>query len=149
MKRSIAVALVGGISLLAVVSIASASHAMKPMTVKFSAALNTGQEVPRPTGTTGGSGHFSATLSGMKLTWTLTYAHLSGPALQAHIHSGSKGQSGPVLIPLCPPCTSPKSGSVTLTAKEIADMEAGKDYVNVHTAKNPNGEIRGQITHSM
>jgi hypothetical protein len=51
-----------------------------------------------------------------------------------------------VLVPLCGPCTSPVSGTATLTQDEINDLEAGQTYVNVHTAKNPNGEIRGQIT---
>ena len=34
----------------------------------------------------------------------------------------------------------------TLTADQVKDLLAGKQYVNVHTAKNPGGEIRGQIT---
>jgi len=41
--------------------------------------------------------------------------------------------------------TSPASGKATLTAPQIADLEAGKWYVNVHTAANPGGEIRGQV----
>lgn len=36
--------------------------------------------------------------------------------------------------------------TATVTQAQITEMVAGKDYVNVHTAKNPNGEIRGQIT---
>ncbi|MGN6102228.1 MAG: CHRD domain-containing protein [Devosia sp.] len=36
-------------------------------------------------------------------------------------------------------------GHATLTAAQVADLEAGKWYFNVHTAKNPNGEIRGQV----
>ena len=150
MKRVIAVALLCISSVLVMVSLASASHAKKPARMKFSAALNIGREVPHPTGTkVGASGHFSATLSGTTLKWTLTFTHLSGPATASHIHSGLKGKSGPVLIALCGPCTSPKSGSATVTTAQIADMVAGTDYLNVHTTKNPNGEIRGQVTHSM
>jgi hypothetical protein len=33
-----------------------------------------------------------------------------------------------------------------LTADEVKDLLAGMDYPNVHTAKNPGGEIRGQVT---
>ncbi len=59
---------------------------------------------------------------------------------------GIRGKIGPVLITLCGPCTSPVSGTSTVTAAEIKDLRARSMYVNVHTAKNPNGEIRGQIT---
>ena len=38
------------------------------------------------------------------------------------------------------------SGTAVLTADQVKDLLAGKDYTNVHTAKNPGGEIRGQIT---
>jgi hypothetical protein len=120
-----------------------------PTTVKFSAALNIGQEVPHPKGTkAGASGRFTATLTGTTLKWTLTFSHLSGPATAAHIHMGARGVSGPVIIPLCGPCNSPVSGTATPTAAQIAAMKAGKTYANVHTAKNPGGEIRGQVTHA-
>ena len=76
--------------------------------MKFSAALNIGQEVPHPKGTkVGASGRYNATLTGTTLTWTLTFAHLSGPATAAHIHMGLRGKAGAVLVPLCGPCTSP------------------------------------------
>ena len=54
--------------------------------------------------------------------------------------------AGPVTVPLCSPCTSPVSGTAVLTADQVKDLLARKDYANVHTAKNPAGEIRGQIT---
>jgi hypothetical protein len=149
MKKFVTVVLMCISSVLVVASFASATHAKKPTTQKFSAALNVGQEVPHPKGTkVGASGRFTATLTGTSLKWTLTFAHLSGPATAAHIHSGLRGKSGPVLQPLCGPCTSPATGSVVLTDSQVADLVAGKDYANVHTTKNPNGEIRGQITHS-
>jgi hypothetical protein len=127
-----------------------ASGAKKPLPVKFTAALNIGQEVPHPKGTkAGASGHFAATLTGTTLKWTLTFGHLSGPAMAAHVHTGARGVSGPVIIPLCGPCHSPLSGSATPTAVQIAALKAGKTYVNVHTAKNPGGEVRGQVTRAM
>ena len=55
-----------------------------------------------------------------------------------------------MLVPLCPSstsksCKSPLKGSATLTAAQIKTLNAGGLYVNVHTKKNANGEIRGQI----
>jgi len=116
----------------------------KPTT--FTAALNVGQEIPHPKGTkAGAAGKFAATLTGSTLKWRLTFTHLSGAAAAAHIHAGKKGKSGAVLVPLCGPCSSPASGAATLTAAQRSALASGATYVNVHTAKNPNGEIRGQI----
>ena len=148
MKKLTVVALVGVVSVLGAVSLASAGTAIKPP-MKFTAALNAGQEIPHAKGMmNGASGRFTATVTGTTMKWNLTFAHLSGAAAAAHIHSGVRGTSGPVLVPLCGPCTSGVSGSMAVTSAQIAAMTAGKDYVNVHTAKNPGGEIRGQITHT-
>jgi hypothetical protein len=136
---------IAAIGVLASAALATGGTVKK--SVKFGAALNIGQEVPHPKGTkAGASGHFSATLDGTTLKWSLTFAHLSGPATASHIHSGARGKSGNVLVALCGPCTSPASGTATVTADQVASMKSGGTYVNVHTAKNPNGEIRGQIT---
>src|SRR5262249_47222945 len=69
----------------AVVALTSATLASgvkpPPRPVKFSAALNVGQERPHPKGTkVGAAGRFTATLTGTTLHWRLTFAHLSGPA---------------------------------------------------------------------
>ena len=44
------------------------------------------------------------------------------------------------------PTSSPVEGSATLTDAQAADLMAGKYYINIHTAANPGGEIRGQVT---
>jgi hypothetical protein len=145
MRKLLIAALITAVSVLTVATLASSQTKMT--TLKFGAALNIGQEVPHPKGTkAGASGHFDATLSGTSLKWSLTFAHLSGPATAAHIHKGARGVSGPVLIALCGPCKSPVSGTATVTAAQLKLMKSGGTYVNVHTAKNPNGEIRGQVT---
>jgi hypothetical protein len=119
--------------------LALAAGSAKPAPKKFTAALNVGQETGVvKSAQRGASGHFTATLSGTTLTYTLTFTQLSGPAAR-HI-------SANVLVGLCVPCTSPRSSTATLTQDQINDLTAGKTYVNVHTTKNPNGEIRGQIT---
>ena len=65
----------------------------------------------------------------------------------AHIHQGAKGQNGPVIIPLT------KSGDTytvpagaKLNDAQIKAFKEGSLYVNVHTAKNKGGEVRGQLT---
>jgi hypothetical protein len=116
----------------------------------LAATLNVAQETPAATGAkSDASGKFTGTLTGTKLKWTLTYAHLTGPATAAHIHGGKKGVAGPVLIALCGPCRSGVSGQSNLTPAQAKQLRNGGTYVNVHTAKNPGGEIRGQIKMTM
>lgn len=120
-------------------------------TYKFTARLTAGAEVPKPTGApAGATGRFLVTTvepkaGKVKLAWKLTFAHLSGKAMQAHIHLGKKGTSGNVLVALCAPCRSGQTGKAVIARSVENALEAGKTYVNVHTAKNPAGEIRGQI----
>jgi CHRD domain-containing protein len=119
-----------------------------PSPKKYSAALNVGQEVGVvKSAKRGASGRFTATLSGTTLTYTLTFTHLSGAANAAHIHGpAARKVNAAVMVGLCGPCTSPVHGTATVTQAQIDQLNAGKTYVNVHTTKNPGGEIRGQIT---
>jgi hypothetical protein len=113
----------------------------------WSATLTAGQEIPKQAvKVPAAKGAFHATLSGKTLSWTLTFSHLSGRALQAHIHLGAMGKSGNVLVPLCAPCKSGMTGKAKLTSAMIKDVGKHLLYVNVHTAKNPAGEIRGQVS---
>ncbi len=80
------------------------------------------------------------------LKWKLTYSRVSGKATAAHIHLGKRGVAGNVIVPLCASnCHSGMTGTATISEKVVAQLEAGKTYVNVHTGKNPAGEIRGQV----
>ena len=70
------------------------------------------------------------------------------PATAAHIHAGSVGKNGPVIIPLTK--TGENDWSVQAGARlndeQIKSYKAGDLYVNVHSKTNPGGEIRAQIT---
>lgn len=110
---------------------------------KYEATLTTSQEVPPKT--TAGSGMATMTLDGDKLTYDVTYKDLTGPATAAHIHGpADPGANAGVMVPFANPA-SPIKGTVNLTPAQVEALKAGKEYVNVHTAQNPGGEIRGQI----
>jgi hypothetical protein len=112
----------------------------------WTAALSSGQEVPKQVVKDAAAhGLFKATLSGKTLKWKLTFAKLTGPATAAHIHMAAKGKPGDVVLPLCAPCKSGVTGMAPLTPAELSAFKKHLLYVNVHTAKNPNGEIRGQL----
>ena len=144
MKKVIALAAVVAVTALTLtaVSIAGTSTMMG-----VSANLTAGQEVPaQAVKDTRATGKFVGTLSGKKLTWVLTFSHLTGAATAAHIHIGAMGKAGNVLKALCAPCKSGVHGTTTLSAMARTQLSTHKLYVNVHTAKNPNGEIRGQLS---
>ena len=114
-------------------------------------AMRASQERPKPKGKLGRArGTFTATItrsgaSGV-IVWRLTFGKLTGRAVAAHIHSGVRGKSGPVIVPLCAPCRSGARGRATVDASVLDALGAGRTYVNVHTKRNPAGEIRGQIS---
>jgi CHRD domain len=126
----------------------SASSVAATRATVWTAALSSGQEVPpQVVKDAAAHGLFKGTLSGNKLSWKLTFAKLTGPAIAAHIHMGAKGASGNVVVPLCAgsACKSGLTGMATITPALMAAFKKHDLYVNVHTTKNPNGEIRGQL----
>jgi Cu/Zn superoxide dismutase len=127
------------------VAVTAMGYAGSTQTTKLSASLDTKQEVPKPSATTG-KGTFTGTVSGTKLRWKMTFSKLTGAAAAAHIHLAKRGKANPApAVALCGPCKSGKSGTASVPASVLRKIKAGGAYVNVHTAKNPGGEIRGQI----
>ena len=116
-------------------------------TVDLKADLEPSSEVPPRV--SHGHGALSATFdtSTKTLTWTATYAELSGPATMAHFHGPAPvGQNAKVQVPIDKNAlANPIKGSATLTEQQVTDLMAGQWYFNVHTAQNPTGEIRGQV----
>jgi len=79
-------------------------------------------------------------------------------ATAGHVHLGAKGENGPIVVTLfkydTPMNEVSENGTITadrlegpMAGKQISDLTTagadGKLYVNIHTEKNPNGEIRG------
>ncbi len=109
--------------------------------------LTGAQEVPPVT--TGGTGTVDTTFdkSTNVLSWTVTYSGLSGPVTAGHFHGPAMpGANAGVVVPFTGDMASPIRGKATLTAAQVADLTAGRWYANLHTAKHPGGEIRGQVT---
>jgi hypothetical protein len=126
------------------------SAALLPMAAraemqKFHATLDAATEVPPKS--SAGKGETVATLdtATKTLTYVTTYSGLTGPATMEHFHGpAAPGTNAPIVVPFKDPASGVQQ-STTLTDAQIADLEAGKWYVNVHTKANPGGEIRGQV----
>jgi hypothetical protein len=115
-------------------------------TTSLRARLSGASEVP-PTQSIA-KGNLQATLdkNTRVLTWTLSVSGLSGPPTAAHFHGpAAAGENAGVAAPISVTGQPTDNGAVTLTSAQMDDLLAGRWYVNVHTAANPNGEIRGQM----
>ena len=114
---------------------------------KMKATLDGKAEVPPNASTATGAADIDYDPASKKLSWKVTYSGLSGPATAAHFHGPAEaGKNAGVAVAIPNATSSPAEGSATLTDAQAADLTAGKYYVNVHTAANPGGEIRGQVT---
>src|ERR1700729_2302691 len=114
---------------------------------KMKATLDGKSEVPANASAGAGTADIDYDAATKKLSWKLTYTGLSGPATAAHFHGPAEvGKNAGVEVAIPGATSSPAEGSATLTDAQAADLAAGKLYVNVHTAANPGGEIRGQVT---
>jgi len=148
-RRSILGSCVAGAS---AALLALTSRASKADTTTYKADLKGSSEVPP--NTTSGTGSATVTIDSAthKITYNVTFSGLTGPATAAHIHGPAPaGKNAGVMVWLSTKgktATSPISGSATLTAAQASDLANGLCYVNVHTAANPGGEIRGQLMKS-
>ena len=106
--------------------------------------LSGSQEVPPVSTAATGTGTITV-LMDRSVSGTVTTSGVAGSA--AHIHLAAPGQNGPVIIPLnktgdnmwsVPP-------AIRLNDTQYEAYRLGNLYVNVHSAANPGGEIRGQI----
>lgn len=103
------------------------------------------QMSPPVTTSAGGTGTITVDPATKAVTAKLTTTGITGTA--AHIHEGAPGTAGPVVVPLTqgPAGTWASAPGAKLTDAQYDSYKAGKLYFNVHSAANPQGELRGQI----
>jgi hypothetical protein len=108
----------------------------------FTATLTGAQENPPVASTATGTVTITVNAERTKATYTVTHNVAGGNA--AHIHKGAGGSNGPVVHPLVPFSTN-MTGTLDITPADATDIEQGLWYVNVHSATNADGELRGQL----
>jgi len=117
----------------------------------FTVAMNGAAERLTPV-ITSASGWGILSLKGNVLSYLISFAGLSGPATAAHIHGPSTTTNAvAVMVPFI--VAAADSGTIqgtfdvtTLSADNVTALKTGRTYANIHTAANPGGEIRGQIS---
>jgi hypothetical protein len=135
-------------------------------TVTLTADLNGGEETPAALNTgMFGSVEVSVDQANREVTVTLRVFNTPTPVTAGHIHVGSKGTPGPTVLNF-PPALNGRVGDFAMSFRladtagvfnqrpaagilniddAIQAIVGGNAYVNIHTATNPGGEIRGQL----
>ena len=130
--------------------------------VLFQSEADARFESPRPTISAGQNPEAQAFFflddDGESLVYFAFANELSGNITAAHLHLAPLTQNGPVVLPLRPlfgrfvfgqidadDVTGPLAGRPDALDALVAEMSAGTSYLNIHTAANPAGEIRGQV----
>jgi len=116
----------------------------------FKSTLSAAQEVPTNNSTGTGFGTVRLNDAGTQATINLRFSGLTSNQTASHIYGNAPvGQNAPILFNIgavggtsgtLPPVT------INVTPQQVADLRAGRWYFNIHTANNPNGEIRAKIT---
>ena len=99
-----------------------------------------------PPNASGASGTGKVELDGNVIKWNVSYSGMTGPVTAGHLHGpAAAGANAGVVVPFAGPLASPIVGSATLTPAQVDQVKQGLWYINLHTAANPGGELRGQV----
>lgn len=122
--------------------------------------LTGSEEVPQVSTPARGTSVVSLSPDRKTLNYKIDFSGLSTPFTAAHFHSGARGVAGPISKTITQAFRSSNpnrtagtiqgtwtaSDSELLNEKNIRELLAGNQYINIHTQKYPDGEIRGQVT---
>jgi hypothetical protein len=155
-------------ALAVVISISAASMSLNLIQAQeegesFSASLSGKEEVPPTESSASGWAKFLTDANGTQVSYWVNLTGLN-QITGTHIHNGSAGQNGDIVVTLSQQestedgdnATLSLKGNITkdglegpLMGKELSEllglMSDGNVYVNVHTDEFKNGAIRGQI----
>ena len=151
--------------LAAVATIGLTATPASAQTFTLIASLSGGQETPAPGVNTGAFGNATVVvnLTTRTVTWSVNVFNLPSGVTAGHIHVGDAGTPGPTVIGFTVPTNASNDFGITGSAADTtftlrpdqgirsADdmfqaLLGGNTYVNVHSAVNGGGEIRGQLT---
>lgn len=133
---------VGALMMGALLAVASAPAEI----LHFRATLAPSSEAPPSERRAAGFAELTLDTESKMLSWKVSYSGLSGPVIGADFRAPPEpGSSAVATMPMTPPLTNPVVSSTRLNDIQIGDLRAGLWSVDLLTAKNPHGEIRGDL----
>jgi hypothetical protein len=138
---------------------ATAAHAQ---TFTLTASLNGSEENPGINTGAFGNATITVDLDARTVSYHVDVFNLPSGATASHIHVGAVGTTGPIIVNFAPPLTASNDFAYSDTVPEAQFLMrpeqgirsgddvfqailGGNTYVNVHSAANPAGEIRGRL----
>jgi hypothetical protein len=148
MKRLVAL-LLAAAAAAAIGLVTASAHTQRTAALRvFRVALAGENETPAGDPVATGSATVRVRSGRARICYSLVARDLSGRAVAAHIHRGTAGTPGPVVIPLKTPNASGKASGCAKTTKALVRAilaRPSKFYVNVHTREFTGGAIRAQL----
>ncbi len=111
----------------------------------FDAFASSAQEVPVNASPASAVGSFIVSSASSKIDYKIVANGLTGPITSAHLHYGAFGVNGGIAAPLTFSGNTLVGSYQPTTNGFVDSFFRGRIYLNIHTAANPGGEIRGQI----
>jgi len=112
-------------------------------TIQLGATMTAREQVPPVYGSEAtGTATFSLDAPGSTLEYEVT--HTVAAPTGAHLHLGIAGEGGEVMLPLAV-APGVLSGTLRLTPEQAGHVARGRVYVDIHSARHPDGEVRGQV----
>jgi hypothetical protein len=132
-----------GLSSLALISLLALPQPAFAETVKMKADLKASEETPPTESSGAGTADVTLDTDANKVSWKITYDGLTGDPTAAHFHGPAKaGEKAPPVVDIS---ANIKEGSADISADQAKMIREGNTYINIHTEKYPDGEIRGQV----
>jgi hypothetical protein len=141
--RHLQLSSVGILGAILLAGLTGAAQAPATFKVRLSTVPISRAEMPRIQG----SGSATATLTGTTLTITGTFQGLVTPATEANLHNAPKAMRGPVIFALAvtKATSGTLSGTATLTPQQLDALGKGHLYLQIHSEKAPEGNLRGWL----
>ena len=147
LKTTVAAALTAGLAAVVLQPLSTRAAVVEGQTVLGYALANGSEEAPAATDSAGTAfGRFVLSQDRTQMIYEIKMSGLSGPATAMHLHAAKRGLPGGVVVNLGPIVNGEAIGCATNISTDIANAFINQGlYLNIHTAKHPGGEIRGQV----